>query len=58
MKNVSHKNMCNSGVVQVNVYPPLISLIKSKHDDNSYKDFVRLKLCRGPTPAMLYLYEF
>ena len=38
--------------------PPLITLIKNKHDDKSDKDFVKLKLGRDLTSATSELYEF
>ena len=46
------------GVVQVHMEPPLVLLIKSKHDDKSDKDFVKLKLRRDPTSENLDLYGF
>ena len=42
----------------MHVEPPSVSLIKSKHGDNSYKDLVKLKLRRYPTSSRLDLYEF
>ena len=46
MNNVPHKNKLNVGSVQLHVEPPLICLIKSKHDDKSEKDFGK-KNCVG-----------
>ena len=37
--------------------PPLTPLIKSKHNDNQDKDFVKLKLHRDTTSEKLDLYE-
>ena len=51
MKNVSNKKSCNLGIMQVHMKPPPIPLIKSKHGDNSEKDYVKLKLRRYPTSA-------
>ena len=33
-------------------------MIKSKHDDKSYNDFVKLKLRSDPTSEKSELYEF
>ena len=49
MNNVSHKKTWNTGVTQVHVDPPPIPPIKSKHNDKSDKNFVKLKLCRDMT---------
>ena len=38
--------------------PPLIILIKNKHNDNSDKDFVNIKLRRDMTSEKLELYVF
>ena len=43
MKNVSHQKQWNKELVQVHIETPLTSLIKSKHDDTSDKDFVKVK---------------
>ena len=45
-------------MVEQHVDPPPIPPIKSKHNDMSYKDFVRLKLHRDPTSDNSDLYEF
>ena len=58
MKNFSHKKGCNSGITQVNVETPKISLIKVKYDGKSDKYFVKLKMCSDPTPSTSDLYEF
>ena len=58
MKNVSHNKNWNMGVVQLYVDPPLTPLIKSKHDENSDKDFVILKLRRDVMSKNPYLYDF
>ena len=58
MNNVSHKKMWNARVTQVHVDPPPTPLIKSKHGDNSEKDFVKQKL-RGYLMSDNWdLYEF
>ena len=57
MKHVSHKNICNSGTVQVHVDQPLIPLIKSNNNDKPHKDFVKIKLGRDLTSETLDLYE-
>ena len=43
---VFHKKKWKAGVVQVHVEPPMNSLLKSKHDDKSDKDFVKRVLSR------------
>ena len=58
MRKISHKNIWNTGVAQVNVDTPITPLIKSKHNDKSDKDFVKLKLGTGPTSEKSGLYEF
>ena len=55
MNNISHNNTWNVGVKQVQVEPPPI---KSKHDDKSDQDFVKLKLRRDPMSEKSDLYEF
>ena len=44
-------------LVQVDVEPPLTSLIKSNRNDNTDTDFVKLKLFRDPTSYKSDLYE-
>ena len=58
MKKVLHKKKRNVGVVQVHLEPPPTPLIKSKHNDKSDKDFVKLKLRRDTTSENLDLHEF
>ena len=58
MENVSHKKTWNSEMTQAHVEHPTTPLIKIKHGDKSYKDFVKLKLCRDTTSDTLYLYDF
>ena len=58
MQNIYHKKMWNAGLVQLHVEPPPTPLIKSKHDDKSEKDFVKVKLHRDPTSENLDVYEF
>ena len=53
-----HKKKWNVGVVQQHVDPPPTLLIKSKHDDNSEKDIVKLKLHRETISDNPDLYEF
>ena len=53
MNNVSHKNKCNQGAVQMHVDPPPIQLIKSNNDTKSDKDCVKIKLCRYPMSEKL-----
>ena len=55
MKNVFHKKSWNSGIMQVNVEPPPISLIKVKYDGKQI--FCKLKLHRDPTSSIPDLYE-
>ena len=50
-EEVEHK------LLQVHVDPTPITLIKSKHNDKSEKDFVKLKLCRDQNSSKLDLYE-
>ena len=57
-KNVSHKKTWNSGMTQAHVEPLSILLIKINHENNSDKDFVKLKLRRYLKSATLELYEF
>ena len=58
MNNVSHKKTWNLGMAHVHMEPPSNPLIKSKHDNKSDKDFVKLKFQRDLTSDMLELYEF
>ena len=58
MENVSHQKKWNTGVVQLHVDPPQITLIKNQHDDFSDKDFVKIKFCRYFTSEKLDLYGF
>ena len=57
MKKFFHKKKWNAGFVQVHVDPPLVNLIKIKHNDKSDKDFVKIKLHKDPTSEILSLYE-
>ena len=47
-----------TGTIQPHVDPPPIPLIKEKHDGNSEKYFVKLKIRKDPTSPMSDLYEF
>ena len=38
--------------------PPPIPLIRINNDDKSYKDFVKIELCRDTTSENLDFYEF
>ena len=58
MKKVSHKNKWNMGVVQLHVEPQTTPLIKSKHNDDMEKYFLKLKLRRYPMSEKSDLYEF
>ena len=58
MNNISYKNKWNTGVVQVQMEPPPIPLIKINPNDNLDKDFVEIKFLRYPTSENSYLYEF
>ena len=44
IRNVSHKNKCNTETVKVHLEQPPIPLIKSKNDEKSDKYFVKIKL--------------
>ena len=57
MKNFSHNNKWNLRTVQVHMETPLIPLIKSKNDEKSDKDFVKIKLRRYPMSEKLDLYD-
>ena len=46
MKNVLHWKKWIVLVIEQHVDQPPISMIKSKHDDKSDKDFVKIKLSR------------
>ena len=56
--NVLQKKKWGMGVVQLHAEPPPTPVIKSKHDDMSDQDFVKIKFCRDPTSENLDLYEF
>ena len=58
MKKIYHYKKWNAGLVQLHVEPPHIPLIKSKYDDMSEKDFVKMKLRRDPTSENSDPYEF
>ena len=58
MKNVCHKKIWNSDVIQPHVDTPPNNLIKSKNDNKSSNYLVKLKLCRYPTSYFSDLYEF
>ena len=57
MKNVSHKNKWNAGIVQLQVEPPPTPIITSKHDDKLEKDFVKMKLHRDTPSDKSDIYE-
>ena len=57
MKKFSHNKKWNTWTAQVHVDPPPTTLIKSKNDNKSYKDFVKIKLRRDPTSENLDLYQ-
>ena len=45
-------------MTQMHVEPSPISLIKSKHNNTSDKDIVKLKVRGDPTSSLSDLYEF
>ena len=49
MNNVSHNKTWNLGMTQAHVEPTLNPPIKIKHNDESDKHFIKLKLRRDPT---------
>ena len=57
MRNASNNKKWNVGVVKLHVETPHITLIKSKHDEKSDKDFVNIKFCRDTTSENSDLYE-
>ena len=58
MRNISHNNKWNLGIVQLHVKPLPNPLIKIKHNDNLDKDLINIKLRRDPGSQKLDLYEF
>ena len=54
---VSRKKKWNVVVVQVNVEPPPIPLVKGKYNGKSDKYFVKLELCRDLMSEKSYPYE-
>ena len=48
-KNVLNNKKWNTGIVQVHIDTPPVTLIKSKNYDKSDKDSVKIKLYRDPT---------
>ena len=58
MNNFSHRRKWNAPALEQHMYPLLTPLIKSNHDDNLEKDFVKLKFCRDPRLPTLDLYGF
>ena len=58
MNNILCRKKWITDVLEKHVESPPIHLIKSKHDDNSDKDFVKLKLSRDPASENSELYEF
>ena len=57
MKNVSHKKTWNAGVTQVHLDPPPTPLMKSKQDDKSDNDCIKLKSRRDMLSERLEPYE-
>ena len=49
MKNVLHRKKWDVLVVEQQVQPSPINLIKSKHNDKPGKDFVKIKFRKGLT---------
>ena len=58
MNNVSSKKVWMTGTINPHIEPPPITLIKEKHDGNSDKYLLKLKLHRDPTFPTSDLYEF
>ena len=58
IKNISHKNIWNSGMAQVHVKALPIPLLKVISGGKSDKDIIILKLRRDPTSRTSDLYEF
>ena len=50
MKKILQNKKWNVGVVQLHMEPQRTPMIKSKHDDNLYNYFVKLKLHTYQTP--------
>ena len=48
----------DDGMTHPQTNPPPIPLIQETHDGKSDKYFVKIKMCRDPTPSMLDLYDF
>ena len=57
MKNVLHEKIWPTGAVQIHVYPPLITLIKSRNNTKGGKYCAENKLCIDPTSKNSDLYE-
>ena len=55
MKNVYHKKNWRTGSVQIHADPPLILFIKSKNDEKSEKDCVKIKLRRDPKSENVFV---
>ena len=55
MMNFSHKKKWNAGTLQVHMDPPPIPTIRSKNDDKSDKDCVKIKLRQDLSSQMLDL---
>ena len=58
MRNILNNKSWCIGVLQINVDPPPITLIKSKSDIKAKNDCVKMKLRRDLTSETLDLYEF
>ena len=58
MNNVFHKKVWLSRTLQIDVDPTPIQPIKRKLDKKSEKDYVKIKLCRDPTPEKSDMYKF
>ena len=56
MKNSSHKKRWGMDTNPSHAKPPTIPLIKEKYTSKSYGDYVKLKLCRDPSPSTSDLY--
>ena len=58
MKNTSSNKRQTTGMNHPHIDPPQIQTIKEKHDGNSDKYSVKLKLRRYPTSSTSDLYDF
>ena len=57
MKNVSRKNIWRNSTVKIHMDTHLVTLIKSKLDLKTERDYVKSKLRRITTSEEYYMYE-